>query len=446
MLLGKYRPLTMSKLTLPFEALTMQNHVFLIDANKQQLNPVTPKQARRLLKKNKAAVYKMYPFTLILKTAIDNPTIKRFTLKLDPGSKFTGIALLDGENVIWCAEIEHRGYQIKDALLSRRQLRRSRRNRKTRYRKARFDNRKRKENWLPPSLEHRILTTETWVKRLMRYTPISDLWIEKVKFDMQQMLNPEISGTEYQQGELQGYQVREYLLKKWGRECSYCGKKDVALQIEHIHPKSKRGSNKVSNLCLACEKCNQKKGNKLVEEFLKKKPALLKKIKSQAKKPLKDAAAVNATRNKLVKVLSSLLLTKTATGAQTKYNRIRLNLDKQHWIDAACVGDVDNLKLLTNQPLKIKCKGHGTRQMCRTDKYGFPTRYVPRFKFVKGFQTGDIVKAVVTSGKKVGEYIGRIATRSSGSFNISTREKLIQGIFYKYCKTIHKKDGYSYAF
>ena len=161
---------------------------------------------------------------------------------------------------------------------------------------------------------------------------------------------------------------------------------------------------------------------------------------------MKDAAAVNATRNKLVKVLSDLLPTKTATGAQTKYNRIRLNLEKQHWIDAACVGDINNIKLLTNQPLKIKCNGHGTRQMCRTDKYGFPARYVPRFKFIKGFQTGDIVKAVVTSGKKIGQYVGRIATRSTGSFNISTREKLVQGISYKYCKTIYKKDGYSYGF
>ena len=84
--------------------------------------------------------------------------------------------------------------------------------------------------------------------------------------------------------------------------------------------------------------------------------------------------------------------------------------------------------------------------MCRTDKYGFPARYVPKIKFVKGFQTGDIVKAAVTTGKKVGKYIGRIATRSTGSFNISTRKKLVQGISYKYCKTIHKKDGYSYAF
>ncbi|MEM7554795.1 MAG: RNA-guided endonuclease IscB [Cyanobacteria bacterium P01_A01_bin.84] len=424
----------------------MQNYVFVIDTNKQQLNPVTPKQARRLLELGKAAVYRIYPFTLILKTAIDNPTIRPLTLKLDPGSKKTGIALLDGESVIWCAELEHRGYQIKDALLSRRQLRSSRRNRKTRYRKPRFDNRRRSENWLPPSLEHRILTTETWLKRLIKFAPISELWIEKVKFDMALMQNPEISGVEYQQGALQGYQVREYLLEKWGRECTYCNKKDVPLQIEHIHPKSKGGSNRVSNLCLACSRCNQKKGNKPVEEFLKNKPSLLKTIKSQAKKPLKDPAAVNATRNKLVKVLSNLLPTKTATGAQTKFNRTRLKLDKQHWIDASCVGDIDNLKLLTNQPLKIKCNGHGTRQMCRTNKYGFPVRYVPRFKFVKGFQTGDIVKAVVTKGKKIGEYTGRVATRTTGRFNISTREKLVQGISYKYCKTIHKKDGYSYTF
>lgn len=424
----------------------MQNYVFVVDTNKQQLNPVTPKQARKLLEKGKAAVFRQYPFTLILKTAIDNPTIRPLTLKLDPGSKVTGIALLDGENVVWAAQLEHRGYQIKDALLSRRQLRRSRRNRKTRYRKARFDNRKRSDNWLPPSLEHRILTTVTWVKRLMRYAPITELWIEKVKFDMQQMQNPEISGIEYQQGTLWGYQVREYLLEKWSRECTYCGKKDVSLQIEHIQPKSKGGSNRVSNLCLACEKCNQKKGNKQVEEFLRKKPEQIQKIKSQSRKPLQEATVVNATRNKLVKVLRLLLPTKTATGAQTKYNRIKLNLDKQHWIDAACVGDVENLKFLTTQPLKIKCNGHGTRQMCGTDKFGFPNRHRTNKQIHFGFQTGDIIKAVVTKGKKVGEYVGRVLCRATGSFDIATNAKRISGISHKYCSAIHKKDGYSYGF
>ncbi len=424
----------------------MQNYVFLIDTNKQPLNPITPKQARRLLDKGKAAVFRRYPFTLILKSAIENPVINYLRLKIDPGSKFTGIGLLDGENVIWGAEIEHRGYQIKQALESRRSLRSFRRNRKTRYRKARFDNRKPNKGWLAPSLIHRVNTTETWVKRLIHFSPIQEIWVEQVKFDLHKMQNPEISGVEYQQGELQGYEIREYLLEKWGRECSYCGKKNVPLQIEHIRPKSKGGSNRVSNLCLACEKCNQKKGNKAVEVFLKKNPEKLKKIKSKAKQSLKDAIAVNATRNKIVEVLGNILPVKTGTGSQTKYNRTRLKLDKEHWVDAACVGDVDNLILKTKQPLRIKCNGHGTRQMCRTDKYGFPSRYVPRIKSVKGFQTGDIVKAIVTKGKKVGNYLGRIATRSTGSFNISTNEKLIQGVSYKYCQIVHRKDGYSYSF
>jgi hypothetical protein len=127
------------------------------------------------------------------------------------------------------------------------------------------------------------------------------------------------------------------------------------------------------------------------------------------------------------------------------FNRTRLGLPKTHWLDAACVGVVDALEILTNQPLLIKAQGHGTRQMCRTDKFGFPSRYVPRNKFVKGFQTGDIVKAIVTSGKKIGEYVGRVAVRTSGSFNISAKE-LVQGIGYKYCRILHRKDGYSYQY
>lgn len=278
------------------------------------------KLSRTVLKTNGIGdnLVEFNPFTLILKYAIENSLIRPLTLKIDPGSKFTGMALLGGENVIWGCELEHRGYQIKQALESRRSLRSNRRNRKTRYRKPRFDNRKRNKGWLPPSLMHRVNTTETWVKKLMRYAPITEIWIEKVKFDLHKMQNPEISGIEYQQGELQGYEVREYLLEKWGRECSYCGKKYVPLQIEHIHPKSKGGSDRVSNLCLACEKCNQKKANKPVEEFLKENPEKLKKIKSKAKQSLKDATAVNATRNKIVEVMGNSLPIKTGTGSQTR--------------------------------------------------------------------------------------------------------------------------------
>lgn len=423
------------------------SQVFLLDTNKQPLNPITPRQARKLLEKGKAAVFRNYPFTLILKYAVENPTIYPLTLKIDPGSKVTGIAILSGDLVLWVAQIEHRGQQIKDSLESRAASRRSRRNRKTRYRAPRFNNRKRPEGWLPPSLMHRVQTTETWVKRLIKLCPIVEIWIERVKFDTQLMQNAEISGIEYMQGELQGYELREYLLEKWGRECAYCGKKDVPLQVEHIHPKSKGGSNRVSNLTLACECCNQKKGNKPVEEFLKKKPEVLEKIKKGAKQPLKDAAAVNSTRNKIVETLSEVMPVKGFTGGQTKFNRCQLELPKDHHIDAACVGDVERLIFCATQPLRIKSTGHGNRQYQNVTKHGFP-HGKPKSKdpFVKGFRTGDIGRAIVTSGKKIGTYVGRLAVRSSGSFNVTTKSGKVQGIGYKYFTKLHSVDGYSYSF
>ncbi|KAB8319397.1 HNH endonuclease [Tolypothrix campylonemoides VB511288] len=424
----------------------MQNYVFVIDTNKQPLNPISPARARELLTKKKAAVFKIYPFTLILKHAVDNPNPNPLTIKLDPGSKFTGIAILNDDKVIWAAELEHRGRQIKGSLESRHSLRRSRRTRKTRYRKPRFENRKRPEGWLPPSLMHRVFSVETWVKRLCRYAPIAQISMELVKFDTQKMQNPEVDGVEYQQGELAGYEVREYLLEKWRRKCAYCDKEGVPLQIEHIHPKSIGGSNRVSNLTLSCERCNIKKGTKSVDEFLKKAPTRLADIKRQAKQPLKDAAAVNATRWSLFRTLKNILPITTGTGGQTKHNLIKFDLPKYHWVDAACVGNVEKLKLLTQQPLRIKCTGWGTRQMCGTDRYGFPIRHKERKQVHFGFKTGDIVKAVVSTGKKIGEYVGRVLCRKTGSFDIVTKSGRVAGINYKFCTPIHKKDGYSYAF
>jgi 5-methylcytosine-specific restriction endonuclease McrA len=423
----------------------MSNFVFVLDAEKRPLNPVRPGLARRLLNTEKAAVFRKYPFTIILKV-VATATPESITLKIDPGSKTTGIVLIQGGRVIFGAELSHRGQSIKASLDSRRSLRRSRRNRHTRYRQARFLNRTLKKGWLAPSLQHRVETILTWVNKLLKLAPIGLIVQELVRFDLQQLENPEISGIEYQQGELQGYEVREYLLNKWNRKCAYCSVENVPLQVEHIHPKAKGGTNRISNLCLACSKCNYKKGTQDIKQFLAKKPDILKHVLAQAKRPLKDAAAVNSTRWALFSRLKETgISVLTGSGGLTKFNRVRLKLPKTHWLDAACVGQIESLKILTNQPLLIKATGHGTRQMCRTDKFGFPSRYVPRNKFVKGFQTGDIVKAVVTSGKKIGEYVGRIAVRTTGSFNIWASE-LVQGISHKYCKIVHKKDGYSYAF
>ncbi len=422
---------------------------FVIDSEKRPLDSIHPAQARQLLRNKKAAIYKRFPFTIILtESRLDSP-VSPLRLKIDPGAKCTGIALVNdftGE-VVFAAELKHRGFAIRDALTNRRQLRRGRRARKTRYRQSRFLNRTRPKGWIAPSLQSRIENIKTIVNKLCQLASITSISQELVRFDMQLMRNPDLQGKEYQQGTLVGCETREFLLEKWNRQCAYCGVKDVPLQIEHIHPRAKGGSNSITNLTLSCEKCNTKKGAKDIKNFLKKDSSRLEKILKQTKRPLSDAAAVNITRFALLKVLKATgLPVETGSGGLTKFNRNQQNLEKNHWLDAACVGKstpVLNIKGI--KPLLITANGHGTRQSCRTDKYGFPSRYVPRFKFVKGFQTGDIVKSVVTSGKKAGTYIGRVAVRLTGSFNISTATGLIQGVSHKYCIHIHKKDGYSYA-
>ena len=360
--------------------------VFVLDRNRNPLNPCRPARARKLLKAGLAKVFRRYPFTIILDAEVAE-CANKYQLKIDPGSQTTGLAILQKNRVIWCVELTHQGIpKIRDTLTSRRQLRRARRNRKIRYRKPRFLNRKRPSGWLPPSLMSRVHNILTWVKRLSKICPISQLSQELVRFNTQALQNPEISGVEYQQGELFGYEVREYLLEKWVRKCAYCGTENTPLEIEHIYPKSKGGSNRISNLTLACHSCNQAKGNRDIAEFLSGKPDIIKRILRQAKKPLADSVAVNSTRWKLYEELKQTrLFIEVGTRGLTKYNRRRQNLPKTHWLDAACVGKTtpEQLIIEVQKPLLITAKGHGTRQMCRTDKYGFPTRYVPRQKQVK---------------------------------------------------------------
>jgi 5-methylcytosine-specific restriction endonuclease McrA len=426
----------------------MSNFVFLIDANKTPMNPIHPAHAKKLLDANKAAVFRRYPFTLIMNRVVENIVTYPITLKIDPGSKVTGIALVNNRNeVIFGMDLHHRGQTIKANLETRKGVRKGRRARHTRYRQARFINRKRPVGWLAPSLSHRVLTTETWVKRLCKYVPIANIIQELVRFDLQQVENPEISGVEYQQGELKGYEVREYLLEKWNRKCSYCGVENVPLQVEHIIPKGKGGTNRISNLCLACEKCNLKKGTQDIEKFLAKKPEVLKKIKAQAKQPLKDASAVNSTRWALFNTLKATgLPVATGSGGQTKFNRTRLQLPKEHWIDAACVGVVDTLKLLTTKILEVKASGHGCRRVCRINKFGFPCTQ-PKQEF-NHISTGDFVKVILYKSRKnveSGVYTGRVKTPS-----IKGCEVVINGFRVGFStmadvKVIHFNDGYCYV-
>jgi len=420
--------------------------VFVLDRNRKPLDTCHPARARELLGKGRAAVFRCFPFTIILKDrTLEESVVHEHRVKVDPGAKETGIAVVQEEigNVVSASEIEHRGQRIKASLESRRALRRGRRARKTRYRQPRFDNRARPQGWLPPSLESRIANVLTWVKRLIARVPIAAISQELVKFDTQAMENPEISGVEYQQGTLLGYEIREYLLEKWHRKCAYCGKENVPLQVEHVHPKCKGGSYRVSNLTLACDPCNKRKGNRPIEEFLKDKPDLVARIIAQAKAPLKDAAAVNATRWELFRRLEALgLPVECGSGGRTKFNRTTQGYPKAHWIDAACVGvSGEAVRLNATQPvLAIKAMGRGKRQICRTDKFGFPFRWCPRSKKVQGFQTGDLVRAEIPSGKYAGTHVGRVAVRSTGWFQIGAVVSHVRHI-----RMVQQSDGYSYV-
>ena len=419
--------------------------VFLIDKKLTPKGMVHPAVVRILLKERKAFVYRRFPFVIRL-GVVFNRTSCGLQLKLDPGSVTTGIALVNNQSgvVVWGAELTHRGRLIKKKLDARRALRRSRRNRNTRYRQPRFLNRtSRPDGWLPPSLMSRVFNIMTWIQRLRKFANITGMSLELVKFDMQAIQNPEVSGILYQQGELVGYEIREYLLEKFNRTCVYCGVKNVPLQVEHVIPKAKGGSNRVSNLTLACDSCNKAKGTLSIEEFLHSKPALLKKIKSQIKTPLKDAAAVNVTRWKLWRQLTALgLPIECGSGAVTKYNRTNQGLPKTHWLDAACVGkSTPVLKNTELVPLQIKASGHGSRQMCRTDKFGFPKRHCLRSKRRGVFQTGDMVCAIIPSGKQMGFHVGRLTTRVKPSFKVGN----VDGIHSKYVMLKQRSDGYSYA-
>jgi len=434
--------------------------VFVLDKRGRPLMPCSEKRARLLLARGRARVHRVVPFVLrLVDRSVASSAVQPLRIKLDPGSKATGIALVRDMDVIDTAtgeiqrgaavlnlfELVHRGRQISEALTARRAMRRRRRG-NLRHRAPRFLNRTRAAGWLPPSLVHRADTTMSWVRRLMRWAPVTALSSELVRFELQALDNPDIEGIEYQQGTLAGYEVREYLLEKWGRQCAYGNESGVPLQIEHIHAKARGGTNRISNLTLACGKCNQAKGALPLEVFLAKEPKRLARILTQAKRPLKDAAAVNATRWALSNALKATgLPVELASGGRTKFNRTTLGVPKTHALDAVCVGELARVAGWQKPTVQVKCTGRGSYQRTRLDRYGFPRGHLTREKRVYGFQTGDLIRAEVPKGKKAGTHVGRVAVRATGSFNIQSAAEVVQGIAHRHCRLVQRSDGYGYS-
>ncbi len=425
--------------------------VFLLDSAHVPLEPIHPGRARLLLKTGKAAVYRRYPFTLILKHQVEQPAPASLHLKIDPGAKTTGLALVDdakGE-VVWAAMLSHRGARITKALQTRRGVRRNRRMRQTRYRKPRFLNRRRRAGWLPPSLLSRVENIVSWVRKLARLCPLGALSQELIRFDLQKIEQPEIEGVAYQQGSLWGYEVREYLLEKWNRTCAYCDAQHLPLQVEHIQPKARGGTDRLANLTLSCRSCNIAKGTQDIRDFLAQQPERLTRLLTQAKTSLKDATAVNATRWELFRRLQATgLPLETGSGGRTKYNRVQRNLPKNHWCDAACVGASTPEVLQTEQvvPLLIEADGRGHRRIMLVNEHGLPRGWRQRKKRYFGYQTGDLVRAVVPQGARQGTHVGRVAVKASGYFTIQTKTGKVPDVAHRYCKVQHRIDGYTYQF
>jgi 5-methylcytosine-specific restriction endonuclease McrA len=289
----------------------------------------------------------------------------------------------------------------------------------------------------------------TWVKRLSRGCPVGAISQELVRFDMALLQHPEIQGQEYQQGTLFETEVKTYLLTKWQHQCAYCQASATRLEIDHVHPRSRGGSHRVSNLVIACRACNEAKADQPIEAFLADRPDLLGSIQAQLKTPLADAAAVNSTRWRLYEELQALgLPVEVGTGGRTCWNRSRRALPKTHWIDAAVVGasTPNRLRLKHVRPWLIAAAGRQARQMVHVDEFGFPRGRDKGPGCVHGFHTGDLVKALVTKGKKVGKYTGRVAIKSDGYFKITGHPfGMVEGVHARYCLSIHRKDGYSYS-
>jgi 5-methylcytosine-specific restriction endonuclease McrA len=362
-----------------------QVSVMVLNMRGEPLDPCSPAKAKKLLKQNKAKVVQRCPFTIQLKSPTGEAR-QPLKLGLDPGYKTVGFSIINKKREVLSGEVTLRT-DIPERLIEKSMYRRGRRNRNTGYREPRWKNRGNKEGkkkgWLPPSIQHKLGTYVRLVKRFSNILPVSNINVEISPFDTQKMQNPEISGIEYQQGTLQGYHVKEYLLEKWGRKCSYKGETNVPLETEHIIPTSRGGTNRISNLTIACHKCNQDKDNKTAAEFG------YPNIQLQAKQSLKAVPFMNIVRSQLIDILKKEfpnIYIDSTYGYITKYNRKQLGLEKTHYNDAFVIAGGQNQT--RSKPYTVKQIRRNDRSLQLNRKGQPPSIKRHRYEF----KPGDLIK------------------------------------------------------
>lgn len=301
--------------------------------------PCSQKKARLLLKQNKAKITNYNPFTIQLLVPTGE-TIQECNLGIDSGAKNVGFAITSQDKVLIKGEIELR-QDVSKLLTTKRTFRKSRRNRKTRYRKARWENRTRKEGWLPPSIQSRIDNQINWINKFVSLLPNCNLIVEVGKFDTAKLINPDIQGEEYQQGNLYEYEnIKSYLIVRENNKCQFCGKEydGNGWHIHHIKQRKDGGTNKVDNLALVHEQCHKDYHLGLL------------KVKLKEPKDYKETAFMNILRQQIFKRVNC----KITYGSYTKVDRNSLNLDKTHYNDAIAISGIKKVKENPEQLLKIK--------------------------------------------------------------------------------------------
>jgi len=404
--------------------------VYVLGQDGQPLMPTDRYgKVRRLLKNGKAKVIRRCPFTIQLLYDSTNHT-QSITLGVDSGSKCIGISATTKEKVLFEANVELRN-DIVNLISTRRENRRTRRNRKTRYRKVRFSNRKRIDGWLAPSIQNKVDTHLTIIRKIHEILPITKIAVETASFDIQKIKNPNIYGIDYQQGEqLDFWNVREYVLFRDNHICQCCkGKsKDKILNVHHIESR-KTGGDAPNNLITLCETCHK--------DYHKGKINLPKTIKRGMS--FKDATFMGIMRwafyNKLKEIYPNVKMT---YGYITKNIRIQNNLQKDHYIDARCISGNPTAVPLECMFFFKKIRCHN-RQIHKTTffKGGLRKRNQANYE-IKGFRLFDTVKYQ-------NNYYTILGRRNNGYFDIRTLNgtKVNNGsISYKKLKFVRPNSNY----
>lgn len=361
--------------------------IFVMNMRGDPLMPCTQKKARILLKEGKAVIYKYDPFTIQL-TYATGETKQDCHIGIDTGSKHIGMAITSENKVLFKGEIELR-QDVKSNIDTKHIYRRSRRNRKTRYRQPRFLNRKRSDKWLPPSLQNRVDHTFHWIDTFCSLVSDPILHIEVGKFDTAKMINPEINGVDYQHGQTYGFfEERYFVFARDNYTCQCCGKsKDKILQTHHIIYRSNGGTDRVDNLITVCTDCHTSKNHQ--------KGGILYKWQEQHKKvkQYKEPPFMNAIRKR---IFARYPNAHTTYGSETTPHRKELGLEKTHYNDAITISGITNIKedpkewLLIKQFRKKKRSLHeATARKGRKEPNCFQKRNSKNTPFYRGFYLND---------------------------------------------------------